>query len=552
MRIDLTIALIVGVVVLVTTHGAPTTGPLEPAALTALVVACAALVLRRHHALAAFLTSSIAAEVYLVLNHSGTNGALILAAPLYALYTVAESQSRRRALTIGVLAVSAFAGLHMLAKPSSWLGAENLALAALGALAVAAGDGARSRREYLAEVESRAHRAELDREAEALRRVTEERLRIARDLHDAVGHQLALINVQSGVAAHLLESQPPRAREALSHVRAASRTALSELRDTIGLLRRPDDDPPPLDPLPGLAGLPDLVAAFRRSSHPPSPLPSPPVAARPAAPQAAAGSPEPPSAGAVAAPPAPASVPPAAGHAVAAPRGPIPAPVSATLSVGPHAAVPAAASASLAPLVSPQWERAEVPARPDLADRLVTVETVVTDSADAMVVPTAVDLTAYRVIQECLTNACKHAALAPVHVRLRYTPESLELRVDNAPPSGPPTAARMEAGATGHGLVGMRERVEALGGLLVAGPRPDGGFRVTAILPRSVRSAPLPDTGHRPPRADDPRTRQGSVSVRLWGALLRPAAIGRAWRLLGARFRPRWTATAQPPREVSE
>ncbi|HTJ32136.1 MAG TPA: histidine kinase [Dactylosporangium sp.] len=415
MRIDLTIALVVGVVVLVTTHGAPTAGPLEPAALSAVLVACAALLLRRRHPFAAFLASSIAAEVYLVLNHSSTNGALILAAPLITLYTVAESESRRRALTIGVLAVLAFAGFHMLVKPSSWLGAENLALAALGALAVAAGDGARSRREYLAEVESRAHRAEQDREAEALRRVTEERLRIARDLHDAVGHQLALINVQAGVAAQLLESQPPRAREALSHVREAGRAALEELRDTIGLLRRPDEDPSPVDPLPGLSGLPDLVESFRRSSRPPP---------------------------------------------------------SSGLSLISSRSDPSGS-----------------------AERLVAVETVATDPEDSLAVPTAVDLTAYRVVQESLTNACKHAGSAPVHIRLRYTPDSLEVRIDNGPAptstprAGPTLSARpgpQPQPSFGHGLVGMRERVEALGGLLAAGPRPDGGFRVTAILPRSV------------------------------------------------------------------
>jgi signal transduction histidine kinase len=301
----------------------------------------------------------------------------------------------------------------MLAKPASWLGAENLALAALGALAVAAGDGARSRREYLTEVESRARRAEQDREADALRRVTEERLRIARDLHDAVGHQLALIAVQAGVAAHLLDSHPARARESLSHVRAAARTALSELRDTIGLLRRPGDDLVPTDPLPGLSGLPDLIAAFRRTSNPPDPT-----------------------------------------H-----------PPGATVAGG----------------------------------RSVTVETVTVEPADSLAVPTVVDLTAYRVVQESLTNACKHAGSAAVHVRLRYAADFLELRIDNGPlgrpaPS-PPLGPR--SASSGHGLVGMRERIEALGGLLVAGPRPDGGFRVTAILPRSV---PPGDLGSRPPQ----------------------------------------------------
>ncbi|MFC4998154.1 histidine kinase [Dactylosporangium cerinum] len=255
---DLAIAAVVCVVALVTTRGVPAAG-LVPAA-----VACGALVARRRTPFTVFLVSSVAAEIYLVVHH-GNGGVLILAAPLIALYTLAESGSRRRALTIGVLAVLAFAGLHMLVKPSSWLGAENLALAALGGLAVAAGDGARSRREYLAEVEARARQAEHDRDVEAARRVTDERLRIARDLHDVVGHQLALIHVQAGVAAHLLDASPVGAREALGHVRHASQTALGELRDTIGLLRRPGEQLTPTQPVTGLDGLPDLLATFRRS-----------------------------------------------------------------------------------------------------------------------------------------------------------------------------------------------------------------------------------------------------------------------------------------------
>ncbi|MEU7868273.1 sensor histidine kinase [Dactylosporangium sp. NPDC049140] len=390
MGIDLGIGLVVGVVVLVTTHGSPPGRPLEPATLAAVVVACGALALRRRHPFAAFLTSSVGAEVYLVLNHSTTNGTMILAAPLIALYTVAESESRRRALAIGVLAVLAFAGLHILAKPASWLGVENLALAALGGLAVAAGDGARSRREYLAEVEARARRAEQEHEAEALRRVTEERLRIARDLHDAVGHHLALITVQAGVATHLLDSQPARAREALTHVRRAGRTALEELRDTIGLLRRPGEPALPVDPLPGLAGLPELLATHTAAGQP------------------------------------------------------------------------------------------------------VTTTTGVAGDDDVGSVPAPVDLTAYRVIQEALTNACKHAPGAAVVVDLRYEPAALRIRIDNGPAPPPSTEGAV---VPGLGLLGMRERVVALGGSLAAGPRPDGGYRVEVLLPRSVSPPGVWDSG---------------------------------------------------------
>jgi signal transduction histidine kinase len=412
MRIDLTIALVVGVVVLATTHGTPQGGALDPVATVIAAIACGVLVARRRWPFHTFLVSSVAAEAYLVLNHNTTNGTLILAAPLIALYTVAEASSRRRALIIGAQAVLVFAGLHMLLKPSSWLGAENLTLAALGGLAVAAGDASRSRREYLAEVEARARRAEQDRDAETRRRLTDERLRIARDLHDAVGHQLALINVQAGVAAHLLDGQPVRAREALGHVRQASRTALGELRDTIGLLRQPDEQPAPVEPLAGLSGLPELLTTFRRS-----------------------------------------------GLAVDV----------ETVSVG---------SADI-----------------DTATGTVTASVTTDPSSGAgpasgIAVPVPVDLTAYRVVQEALTNVCKHAGPVPVHIRLRYAPDTLEIRVDNAPPPLSPLSPPGPSDA-GLGLVGMRERVAALGGTLHAGPRPDGGYRVAAVLPRVAPFRPL-------------------------------------------------------------
>ncbi|WP_433211520.1 sensor histidine kinase [Dactylosporangium sp. CS-047395] len=528
MRIDLVIGIVVGVVVLVTTHGSPTGTPIEPATLTAVLVACAALTLRRRHPFAAFLVSSIAAEAYLILNHSSTNGTMILAAPLITLYTVAESQSRRRALAIGVLAVLTFAGLHMLVKPSSWLGAENLALAALGGLAVAAGDGARSRREYLAEVEDRARLAEQEHEAEALRRVTEERLRIARDLHDAVGHQLALITVQAGVATQLLDTAPARAREALAHVRRAGRTALDELSDTIGLLRRPDEPALPLDPLPGLAALPALVAAHRAAGQsitvvgPGFDSPDLSVAAHRAA-GPGGGEPELP----------------VVAHRAAGPAGDGPElPVVAHRAGGPGGGEP-----DLSVVAHRTAERSIAGSGP---------------AGGGAALPVAVDLTAYRVIQEALTNACKHAPGAPIRLSVTNAPQLLHIRVDNGP--GPPstsTAARSRATAAasgarpasspaelhgetavepgaeravegrlvagaesavdgrlmagaeravegrlvagagagaGLGLVGMRERVLALGGSLTAGPRPDGGYRVDARLPHSAATTePKPD-----------------------------------------------------------
>ncbi len=333
-------------------------------------VACGALALRRRWPYSVLLVSTVAAEGYLA-RVSGGGGTLILAAPLIALYTVAESAPRRRSLLVaGALVL--FAGiLHTAVKSGRWLGPENVALAALGGLAVAAGEAARNRRAYLAEAVLRAQE-----------RVTEQRLRIARDLHDSVGHHLALINVQAGVAGHVLTDSP--AGETLEQIRQSSRSALDELRDAVGLLRRPDEPVAPVDPAVGLAGLDDLLATFAKAGL-------------------------------------------------------------------------------------------RIECRRD---------------SDGRRLPPATDVVAYRVVQESLTNVRKHAGPVAVRLVLRQHGESLTVLVENdgpdaPPPSAAPTPAEApERPAAGtHGLVGMRERVSALGGRLTVGPGPHGGYRVTAELP---------------------------------------------------------------------
>jgi signal transduction histidine kinase len=338
--------------------------------------ACAALALRRRWPYPVLLVSTVAAEAYLG-RVAGGGGTLILAAPLIALYTVAESGPRRRSLLVTVLLVLLVGVLHTTLKSGAWLGAENVALAALGGLAVAAGEAARNRRAYLAEAMLRAQE-----------RVAEERLRIARDLHDSVGHHLALINVQAGVAGHVLTGQPAPLRETLDQIRRSSRSALDELRDAVGLLRRPDEPAAPLEPAVGLAALDELLASFERS-----------------------------------------------GLRIAYRR-----------------------------------------------------------DGDGRRLPPATDVVAYRVVQESLTNVRKHAGPVPVQLVLYQHGDSLTVQISDDGPPPPPEpadghgpagsrAAPMSAPGDGHGLVGMRERVTALGGELTAGPRPLGGFRVTARLP---------------------------------------------------------------------
>ncbi|GIE47456.1 sensor histidine kinase [Actinoplanes nipponensis] len=366
---DLAVALVILLVTLLTTAAPDQLPDGVPSAWAAL--ACGILLLRRRWPYAVLVVSTIAAEAHLAGNH-GRGGTLILAAPLFALYTVADLSDRRRALLVSGLVVAAVGALHTVGIPARRLGPENLALAALGGLAVAAGTASRHRRAYLAEVVRRAEDAERDRDADSRRRLTEERLRIARELHDSVGHHLALINVQAGVTGHLLTGAPEPVRETLAQIRQSSRAALDELRDSVGLLRRPGDAAP-LQPGAGLTTLDDLLDTFRRAG----------------------------------------------------------------LRITAHVDRPAALS----------W---------------------------------AADHTAYRVIQEALTNARKHAGSARVAVTLHHDGDALTVIVDN---DGPPAGPAGDAYRPGHGIAGMRERVTALGGTLLAGPRPTGGFRVTAVIP---------------------------------------------------------------------
>ena len=345
-------------------------------ALTGLAT-CGALLWRRRRPFAVLAATVTGAAAYAMLTE--THG-FALAAPMVALYTAAETTGRRKALTFGWLAVLIFAAIHAVMRPLPAFDWQNLALIALGGLAVAAGDAARSRRAYVAQIEERARRAEQDREQEARRRVIEERLRIARDLHDVVGHHLALINVQAGVAAHVLPDRPDQAVQALTHIRQASRAGLDELRDTIGLLREPGEPAAPIEPTVGLAGLDELVASFARSG----------------------------------------------------------------LRV----------------------------------DRDV--------EGAVRTLPPIADLTAYRVVQESLTNVRKHADGAAARLRLSYDPARLRILVEDDGPGGGPDGNGHNSnghGGGGHGIAGMRERVAAVGGSLEAGPRPGGGFRVSAVLP---------------------------------------------------------------------
>jgi signal transduction histidine kinase len=340
-----------------------------------MVLVAGALVFRRRNPMAVLVFTTTVSVVELV---AGDPAAPVAMSAVIALYTVASRTDRPTTWRVGLLTMAVLTGAAMFFGSTPWYTQENLGIFAWTGMAGAAGDAVRSRRAFVDAIRERAERAERTREEEARRRVAEERLRIARDLHDVVAHHIALVNVQAGVAAHVMDRRPDQAKEALAHVREASRSALNELRATVGLLRQSGDPEAPTEPAPGLDVLDELVITFRQAGLP-----------------------------------------------------------------------------------------VEV-ARAD----------------DGVRLPAAVDLAAYRIIQEALTNVQKHAgsdAKAEVSV-IRVGP-TLEVTVlDNgAEADGPKDGG-------GHGLLGMRERVTALGGALTAGPRYGGGFRVQAILPLKARS----------------------------------------------------------------
>ncbi|MEU3182899.1 sensor histidine kinase [Streptomyces sp. NPDC006923] len=356
--------------------GGPSFGTRTPGAVSVvlMVLGAAALVFRRRRPMAVLVCAGAVTAVELIICHPP---APVVLSAVIALYTVAAHTDRPTTWRVGLATMTVLTAVAMLFSAGPWYAQDNLAIFAWTGMASAAGDAVRSRRAFIDAIRERAERAERTREEEARRRVAEERLRIARDLHDVVAHHIALVNVQAGVAAHVMDRRPDQAKEALSHVREASRSALNELRATVGLLRQSGDPEAPTEPAPGLAHLDGLLDTFRNAGLP---------------------------------------------------------------------------------------------------VRYVAAEGI---SEGAVRFPAAVDLAAYRIVQEALTNVRKHAgpgAEAEVSV-VRVGPTAEITVLDNGAGTGEP------ADGGGHGLLGMRERVTALGGTLTAGPRYGGGFRVQAILP---------------------------------------------------------------------
>lgn len=222
----------------------------------------------------------------------------------------------------------------------------------------------------------RSAQARAARQLDARARASEERLRMARDLHDVIGHNISLINVQAGVALDLIDTQPDQARVALAAIKNVSKQALEELRTMLAAVRDTSRDAP-RTPAPGLGRLPELIELTSAAGLP----------------------------------------------------------VSTTV---------------------------DGQSRP---------------------LPSTVDLAAYRIIQESLTNVTRHSDATSVAIRLAYEPTGVRIELtDNGSARSAASGSPLESVA-GSGIIGMRERAAALGGSLQAAPKVGGGFGVTAWLP---------------------------------------------------------------------
>ena len=311
------------------------------------------------------------------------------------LYVVASTRQPRRsglalagAVVATVVTYMAFQlPNRMGVSPQWWQWASMAATsAAIESAGWALGVAVYRQRSYVAAVRVQAAQEVRAQRELAARSAAEERLRIARELHDVVTHAMSVITVQAGVARYILPTRPEQTSDALEAIESTGRQALRDMRQLLGVLRE-DGESSPNGPAPGLSELDDLIEGTR-----------------------------------------------AAGTAV-------------ELCV-----------------------RGEV--RP---------------------LPEGVELSAYRIVQEALTNVVKHAATDHARVVLAYEPEQLAIEVvDDG--VGARAAVGAAASGGGHGLIGMRERAALHGGSLEAGPLPVRGYRVAARL-----NAPTPLNNPAPP-----------------------------------------------------
>ena len=351
-----------------------TARPLDGITYAVLAAAGVAFVLRRRAPLALLAAETVAAGVYLGRGHSF--GPVMFAVAVAA-YGMAVRHERREVVTASVaaagivvgaaLAGALAAGGGVAGPPTGWLWwVVTCAQGAWVGVPAVVGSSMRSSRLSAVRAEQEAQR----------RRREQERLQLAREVHDVVGHSLSVISLQAGVALHVLGRQPEQAQPALEAIRRTSAEALDELRSTLSLTRA-DADEAPRVPVAGLSRLPALVEQVRQCALPVQ--------------VACAGVPRP--------------------------------------------------------------------------------------------LPAEVDQTAFRVVQESLTNVLRHAGAAAAVVRVTYEPEQVRVAVDDDGAGPLDNCAEGGLGPRGHGLVGLQERAAALGGRFSAGPAAGGGWHVEAVLP---------------------------------------------------------------------
>jgi signal transduction histidine kinase len=353
--------------------------------------------------------------------------AVIFLAAAFVLYTVTvQGRKRTGAAALGLmLAVTVALGSTVSnGRPRAETGSLLVPVALAAVIAWMTGYSVRQRRLYMVTLQQQA----------ASSAVAEERLRIARELHDVVAHSMSVIAVQAGYGQYVIDASPAGAKDALGAIQATSRDALEEMRRMLGVLRQQDV-------APGAAAIG------------PGGLPVPPPGG-------------PPGEGKVAAPAAPLA--------------------------------PAPGLASLDRLIE----------RTCGAGVRVTLQI----AGHARPAPAGVDLSAYRIIQEALTNVVRHAGTgASCVVSVGYTDADLVIRVtDDGGRSADPAPDGTTTTGTGHGIIGMRERVHICGGTFGAGPLAAGGFEVVAALPLPTLDRPT-ERGPWPSRG--PRTEGGTAEA---------------------------------------
>lgn len=227
-----------------------------------LIVSGVVIAVRRKFPVAVFAVTAIASLVYYALDFPDAPGWLAL---FVALYTLTSYGDGRRSLVIAGAGIAVLSTGWLLAatdiEPPAAIGWVFFRIGA-SVMSAALGESARSRRVIAADALERAELAERTREEEARARVDEERLRIAREVHDTVAHAIAIINVQSGVTAHLLDKQPERIRETLLAIQQTSAQALREMRSILGVLRDAHDG---RVPHPGLGQIDELITKARQA-----------------------------------------------------------------------------------------------------------------------------------------------------------------------------------------------------------------------------------------------------------------------------------------------